>query len=67
VIAGQSGEAAEQLVAVHADAIAKLVAEADRLRRAGDAHEARRLAVGASRLCSQVVGLWPEITRKPLS
>jgi hypothetical protein len=59
LIEGLSGARAEEAVAGYAGAICELAGAAARARLDGDAQEARRLAIAASRLCQEIAGFWP--------
>jgi hypothetical protein len=57
--AGVSAATVEEVEQRHAQAVSRLLLAAFVARRHGDQREARRLASVASRLCEEVVGLWP--------
>jgi hypothetical protein len=57
--AGQSPSIVEEIHRLHADGIRTLAIAACAAAQRGDDREARRLASAASRLCGEIVGLWP--------
>ena len=63
--AGQSPSTIEEINRQHADAVRTLTLAACAAIQRGDDQEARRLATAASRLCEEIVGLWPVSGRSP--
>ncbi len=66
VLAGRHPGAREQTVTDHADAICRIVRAAGAARLEGRHREARALAAHASKLCGELVGLWPAGGDRPL-
>jgi hypothetical protein len=66
LVDGLSGACAEEAVASYAEAICELARAAARARLHGDAREARRLAIAASRLCQEIAGFWPRHSGAPI-
>jgi hypothetical protein len=66
LVEGLSGACAEEAVAGYAEAICELARAAARARVHGDAQEARRLAIAASRLCQEIAGFWPRHAVTPI-
>jgi hypothetical protein len=66
LVEGLSGACAEEAVAGYAEAICELARAAARARLKGDAQEARRLAIAASRLCQEIAGFWPRHAGTPI-
>ncbi len=66
VLAGRDEEARVQTVTEHADAVCRIVRAAGAARLQGRHGEARALAAHASKLCGELVGLWPAGADAPL-
>jgi hypothetical protein len=66
LVEGLSEACAEEAVAGYAEAICELARAAARARLHGDAQEARRLAIAASRLCQEIAGFWPRDAGTPI-
>ena len=66
VLAGGAAEARARLVTEHADGVCRIVRAAGTARLQGRHGEARALAAHASKLCGELVGLWPTGADQPL-
>jgi len=66
VLAGRDREARVQTVTEHADGVCRIVRAAGAARLQGRNREARTLAAHASKLCGELVGLWPTGADTPL-
>jgi len=66
MLAGRDPEAQVQTVTEHADAVCRIVRAAGAARLEGRQREARTLAAHASKLCGELVGLWPAGADTPL-
>jgi hypothetical protein len=66
VMAGRDREAQAQTVTDHADAVCRIVRAAGAARLEGRHRDARTLAAHASKLCGELVGLWPAGADTPL-
>jgi hypothetical protein len=66
VLAGRDPEARVQTVTEHADAVCRIVRAAGAARLQGRNREARTLAAHASKLCGELVGLWPSGAETPM-
>ena len=64
VLTGLEADAAAKIEQLHAAAIGVVAAAALAAMRAGEDHEARRLAAAVSRLAGEIIGLWP-VDRTP--
>jgi hypothetical protein len=66
LLEGLSGACAEEAIAGNAEAICEVARAAACARLNGDAQEARRLAIAASRLCQEIAGFWPRHAATPI-
>jgi hypothetical protein len=66
VLAERDGDRQAQTLTEHADAVCRIVHAAAAARLEGRAREARALAAQASKLCGELVGLWPTGADTPL-
>jgi len=66
VLAGDDPAAQARTVTEHADAVCRIVHAAGTARLQGRQGEARSLAAHASKLCGELVGLWPTGADTPL-
>ena len=66
VLAAGTPEARERTVTDHADGVCRIVRAAGAARLEGRDRDARALAAQASKLCGELVGLWPAGADAPL-
>ncbi len=59
VMAGMAGEDQQRIADMHAHSVQRLVEASLEFEHAGNRSKARALAAAASRLCGEVVGMWP--------